>query len=207
MKSWFINISEQYKYFTWTPERTGSTHFTNIISKLEFQSADIVDGKIISYKENTRHNHFCTLFENHWDYKFIITTRNPYSMVLSMLGVSYMENLSDVQYEIELRIEHILQNPFDSPFCCQCFQNRKPDYFLRLENLYEDWIKIPFVQTHELNISGELKKLTEIRMNEQKNTEDVNYWKKYYNKRIADLVYYNFPNNFELFGYDKDSWK
>jgi len=207
MKSWFINISEQYKYFTWTPERTGSTHFTNIISKLGFQSAKIVDNKIVSYEEKVRHNHFCTLSQNHLDYKFIITTRNPYSMVISRAGIPSMENILDIQSELESRINAIVQNLITFPFCCRCFQERKPDYFLRLENLYEDWIKIPFVRTHELNISGELKKLTSIRMNERNNTKDINHWKKYYNKRTADLVYYSFPNNFELFGYTKDSWK
>jgi hypothetical protein len=207
MKSWFVNISEKYKYFTWTPERTGSTHFTDIITKLGFQSADIIDNKIISYRDNVRHNHFCSLFENHWYYKFIVTTRNPYSMVISRTGASSMKKNDNLQKEIEIRIENMMQNPVDNPFCCQCFQKRKPDYFIRLENLYEDWIKIPFVNTHELNLSGELEKLTGIRLNEQINTEDTNYWKKYYNKRIADLVYYNFPNNFELFGYDRDSWK
>jgi hypothetical protein len=206
MKSWFVNISEQYKYFTWTPERTGSTHFTNIITKLGFQSADIIDNKIVSYRE-VRHNHFCSLFENHWDYKFIITMRNPYAMMMSRVGATTINDEVDSQSVIELRIENLLQNNITAPICCQCFQQRKPDYFIRLENLYEDWIKIPFVRTHELNLSGELKKLTEVRKNEQVGTEDTNYWKKYYNKRIADLVYYNFPYNFELFGYDKNSWK
>ena len=42
-------------------------------------------------------------------------------------------------------------------------------------------------------------------------TDNLGYylvgWKKFYNKRLADLVYYNFPHHFELFGYDIDSWK
>ena len=207
MKSLFINISEKYKYFTWTPERTGSTHFTKIIDKLGFQSAVIEDNKIISYGNTVRHNHFCILFENHWDYNFLITIRNPYAMTISRVGAPTMEFNDESKKIIRTRVENQFQADWSSFGCCNCFHKRKPDFAIRLENLYEDWIKVPFVQMHGLNISGELKQLTNTRINEQINTEDPNYWKKYYDESLADLVYYNNPETFELFGYDKDSWK
>ena len=34
MKPHFLNISEKYKAFTWTPARTGSTNFTDILNRL-----------------------------------------------------------------------------------------------------------------------------------------------------------------------------
>ena len=209
MKTWFVNISEQYKYFTWTPERTGSTHFTNLLTKLSFQTAVVnEDNKIIEYKNEPTHNHFCQLIDNHMDYKFIITTRNPYAMMMSRTFAFQNLNAELTQKEIEWKLEHYTQTFRTSEIlCCHCFQERKPDYFVRLENLYEDWLKIPFVKNHELYLSGELEKICKTRINEQKNTEDSNYWKKYYNQRLADLVYYNYINNFEFFGYDKNSWK
>lgn len=189
------------------PERTGSNHFTKIIDKLGFQSATIEDNKIISYNDKVRHNHFCGFFENHWDYKFLICIRNPYAIAISRSGAPMMEFNDETLKIIRARIENNLQSTYSSFSCCNCFHQRKPDFAIRLEFLYEDWIKVPFVSTHSLNISGELKELTETRINNQKNTEDPNYWKKYYNQSLSDFVYYNNSETFELFGYDKDSWK
>jgi hypothetical protein len=32
-------------------------------------------------------------------------------------------------------------------------------------------------------------------------------WKEFYNQELADLVYEKFLEQFQLFGYHKDSWK
>jgi hypothetical protein len=45
---------------------------------------------------------------------------------------------------------------------------RKPDYVLRVETLYEDYIKIPFVRNSLLNTSGILKDLCSKKMNRSK---------------------------------------
>jgi hypothetical protein len=55
-------------------------------------------------------------------------------------------------------------------------------------------------------LSGELEKQCKIKKNEKPEIFKRN-WKDYYNQTIADLVYYNFSNYFEFFGYNKDSWK
>jgi len=208
-----INISEKYKFFCWTPERTGSTHFTTILDKLGFQSADLnlETKKISNFRTGVRHNHTCNFFENHWDYKFVISVRNPYSMVISRSGINESEfikynDFTFINQFLKSRVENMMQNPFDIDGCCQCFHERQPDYIIRLEHLYEDWLKLPFVTNHGFNLSGELETLTKIRLNNSIN-EGGDYWKKYYDQSLADLVYYNHPDSFELFGYDKDSWK
>lgn len=206
MKSHFLNISEKYKAFTWSPARTGSTHFTDILNRLGFQSAYFEGPKLISTQKTVRHNHSCFFFENHLDYKFITSMRNPYSMIISQIGGAAMEFNEKTNQEIRIRIENLMQVPFPE-YCCQCFHTRQPDYVVRLENLYEDWIKIPFVAEHKLNVSGELKQLTNMKLNWGVNTSEPNYWKKFYNQPLADLVYYNHPESFDLFGYDRDSWK
>jgi len=206
MKPYFLNISEKYKAFTWTPEKTGSTHFTDILDRLGFQSAYFEDFKLKSFKKSVHHNHSCTFFENHFDYKFIISMRNPYTMMFSQAGGPRMEFDEKNTNQIRIRMEDILSQ-LEPNFCCQCFHIRKPDYAIKLENLYEDWIKIPFVAQHELNLSGELKKLTQRKLNHYMNGKEINYWKRFYNQSLADLVYYNHPESFDLFGYDRDSWK
>jgi len=206
MQEYYLNISDKYKCFTWTAQRTGSTHFTDILNRLGFQSAYFKEGKLIKYRNSVWHNHFCRFFENHFDYTFLISIRNPYSMIISQAGGGRKEFSSEDQKLVHSRIENLMQNPLDVGGCCQCFHTRKPDYAVRLEHLYEDWIKIPFVKNHELNLSGKLEELTKIQLNSGV-IGNPNYWKKYYNQSMADLVYYNHPDTFEFFGYDRDSWK
>jgi hypothetical protein len=208
MENWYVNISLKHKYFVWTPERTGSTHCTNILTNLDFECGVVnKENQIIEYENKPIHNHYCRLIKNHLDYKFILTVRNPYAMMLSRIfSLSKMKS-DATQKDIELKLEDFIQFGFTKNNCCYCFEKRTPDYFLRLENLYEDWSNIPFVKNHEYNTLGKLKEACNVRMNEQINTENPDYWKKYYNQRLADLVYYNYVNNFELFGYDKNSWK
>ena len=65
-------------------------------------------------------------------------------------------------------------------------------------------MKIPFVRDSELNRSGQLQKI----ISEQPNKQKINYnWKDMYNQKNADIVYYNNSYYFDLFGYDKNSWK
>jgi len=203
-----INISQKHKFFSWTNQRTGSTHFTYMLEKFGFGSVDLdLDTmKLSNLKEEVRHNHNCYLFENHLDYKFIVSVRNPYSMMISQSGVMSEKSFSEKKKFAKIRIENLIQNPITDGGCCNCFHQRKPDYFIRLENLYEDWIKVPFVKSHELRFPGELKKQTEIVMNNQPGTEG-DYWKQFYDKSLADSVYYSQPDTFELFGYNRNSWR
>lgn len=203
-----INISRKHKFFSWTHQRTGSTHFTHMLGEFGFESADLdmQTLKLSNFQEKVRHNHTCSLFENHWDYKFIVSVRNPYSMMISQSGIITDKNLPNKKELAKIRIENLIQSPFNPDGCCSCFHKRKPDYFVRLEHLYEDWLKVPFVESYELRFPGKLKKQTEIVMNNQPNPEG-DYWKQFYDQSLADSVYYSQPDTFELFGYDKNSWR
>jgi hypothetical protein len=207
-KSRYINISRQYKFFAWTHQRTGSTHFTNILKKLNFESAELnlETKKLSNFASIVKHNHTCLLFENHSDYKFIVSVRNPYSMVVSHTGVMSLPDFSRGKEKFRNIVENQVQNPHNPDGCCNCFHERTPDYAIRLEHLYEDWLKIPFVRSHELNTSGELEKLCNVPLNGMRKTI-TNSWKEYYDQTTADSVYYSQPYSFELFGYDRDSWK
>jgi hypothetical protein len=200
-----INISDKYKTFVWTPERTGSNHFTNIIRKLGFKSHFFENDKLFKVDGLQLSSH-CKFFENHWDYSFILSTRNPYSNYMSFAAVGYMSFTLENQKIVRERIEREFQFPLIPGNCCHCFHIRTPDYFVRTESLYEDYLKIPFIKNHEINLSGELERLCKEKINSSPSVIE-NYWKKFYDQDMADLVYYNNINSFELFGYSKDSWK
>jgi hypothetical protein len=76
---------------------------------------------------------------------------------------------------------------------------------VRVESLYEDYSKIPFIVESDYYKSGELKKMTTQKINVSNKDEFL--WKKFYTQEIADIVYYRMLRYFEMFGYDKDSWK
>jgi hypothetical protein len=84
------------------------------------------------------------------------------------------------------------------------FEKRTPDYPLRQENLYGDYLKIPFIRDSKLNQSGVLEELCQKKLNKGRYTKPV---KDYYNQETANIVYTNYKEYFDLFGYDKDSWK
>jgi hypothetical protein len=83
-------------------------------------------------------------------------------------------------------------------------KERLPDYFIRQENLYDDYVKIPFVRDSKLNECGILKELCDRKINKGPNKKPI---KDYYNQETADIIYLNYKEYFDLCGYDKDSWK
>jgi hypothetical protein len=202
---YYINISEEYKTFVWSPQRTGSNHLTNIIKKLGFKSHYFEDDKLVKV-DDLELSGYCKFFENHWDYSFILSTRNPYSTYASLAGAGHKDFTLENREIVRNKMEYEFQFPKILGNCCHCFHIRTPDYFLKTESLYEDYLKIPFIKKHEITLSGELEKLCREKINSSPAVSE-NYWKKYYDQDMADLVSYNNVNIFELLDYDKDSWK
>ena len=125
-----------------------------------------------------------------------------YSVFYLLASYDTLEN----QKLVRERMEREFQFPIVSGNCCTCFHIRTPDYFVRTESLYEDYLTIPFIKNHDINLSGELERLCKEKINSSPAAIE-NYWKKFYDQDMADLVYYNNVNSFKLFGYNKDSWK
>jgi hypothetical protein len=69
-----------------------------------------------------------------------------------------------------------------------------------LENAYEDYIKIPFVNDSILNKSGVLKEIIQKKLNET--YTKVNK-EEYLTEKNKELIYNFLKNQFELFGYEK----
>ena len=108
---------------------------------------------------------------------------------------------------IKIYYENFLEDEFghvNNCFECTSFHIRKPDYFVRTENMYEDYSKIPFVRNTDFFESGMLKELCEKKINENPYKAD---WRDCYTQETADLVSYNSQEYFKIFGYDRNSWK
>lgn len=190
-----INISEKNKVVTWTPAHTASRLACKIFDNFDFVSYNVSKGGKI-WKKGFEHNHYIGLPENHLDYELIMTCRNPYtSCTAGFDGAGAQENLIK-------SLEETYQSDYHINFY-NFLKYRKPDYFIRVENLLEDYLKVPFIRYSEFYKSGEMEKL--INNNPFKNKVYTN--RPVIDKKLADLIYYNNSYYFELLGYDKNSWK
>lgn len=204
-----INVSEKHKSILWLWKKCGTSHMTRILNKFDFNYYEIKGSRLHLLKKGIVQKHYCNLFNGHENYKIISAIRNPYSRFFSEFTFkrSNEEFIPDEENKETFR-NFIYQTTVFSEVLnndCIDFSNRIPDYPVRLENLYEDYSKIPFIIESEYFKSGELKKDLDIKVNVS--NVDVNLWKNFYNQEIADIIYYRMPRYFEIFGYDKNSWK
>jgi hypothetical protein len=208
MKS-FVNVSQKHKTILWLWKKCGTEHMTKIMNKYDFKHYKIENDKLILTHNWVEKNHNCNLFIGHENYKILAAVRNPYTRFFSDFTFNRIpqefayteENIEKFRvhiYSIIVHSEKLFENCID-------FEGRTPDYPVRLENLYEDYSKIPFIVESEYYKSGELKKATTQKVNVS--NENENLWKKFYTQETADIVYYRMARYFDLFGYDKNSWK
>jgi hypothetical protein len=195
-----INISEKHNCFVWLPTRTASNHAVHLLNHFEFYNikCDFYRNIIKEKKDFLIHQHQFSLFDGHEKYKLISTIRNPYSRSVSLY--EFLNSGGERGFDsFDNFVLNYKKNPVKP-----IFGERVPDFFLRQENLYDDYIKIPFVRDSKLNECGILKELCEKKINKSPNRKPI---KDHYNQETADIIYSNYKEYFELCGYDKDSWK
>jgi hypothetical protein len=205
----YINISEKYKVILWLWKKCGTSHMAKIMNNFDFKYYKIKDDTLILHDNKVNQKHYCNLFNGHEKYKILAAIRNPYTRFFSeytfnRLPEEFFPNDSNRE---NFRIFIYQTTVYSDIFTYNCidFSQRIPDYPVRLENLYEDYSKIPFIVESDYFKSGELKKYVNKKINVS--NEDENLWRKFYTQEIADIIYYRMPRYFELFGYDKNSWK
>ncbi len=204
-----INLSQKHKIILWLWKKCGTSHMTKIMNKFDFKYYRIDGDSLKLLNNNVVQKHYCNLFHGHEEYKILSAVRNPYTRFFS--DFTFKRRPEDFIYN-EINKENfrlfIYQSIVYSDIIsneCVDFSQRVPDYPVRLENLYEDYSKIPFIVESEYYKSGELKKATAQKVNVS--NENENLWKQFYTQETADIVYYRMPRYFDLFGYDKNSWK
>lgn len=190
------NISEKYKSILWLPERTGSGTNAKIMSLYDFRCFGnlLVDGNRYSY------THACKMNHEYQDYFKICTTRNPYSRVLSIyrsLGTYPPEfrprnkdNFKEYLKWIETRdMTDINYSYITNPRITIQF-----DALIRLENIEEDYKKIPFIS--EVLTDQELK-------NKLMWIKPIDEWEHFYDVDSKGIVSKLCEKHFEMWGYEK----
>ena len=192
----FFNASLDYQVVSWTGHKTGSTTMVNILNELRFKFYKF-NGKDFEVLNNRPQRiHGCYSDSIPYGFKVLSSLRNPFSQIVSEYRYGPLENFNSFVIKILSQRKSL---------GCFFFEERKPDYIVRLENMFEDYSKIPFVIESNFFKSGILKKFTQYRMNEH--PEGKTNWKDYYNEEIAEMVIQTFPYHFSDWLYDKNSWK
>lgn len=218
------NINLEEKYVLLTPPRTGSRRSLLISERLNFNTYKSVNGVLEFHAKGTTHNHTHDLFNGHEEFKIIMTCRNPYSVMVTefkhSLGTSETIktnfNLHSLFSDFIYDFYETNASSWYSPTAFRFREeltNRKIDYRIRLENMFEDYCKVPLIKDSEIYFDGTLKSLTDEVIGshlEHKNLKHLNNLPKdfrdYYNKESSDFMKSKFYNLFEFMDYDMDSW-
>lgn len=196
-----INILPDYNYIVWMPAKTGTRHALEVLKRygLKVFEYENSENSTPLFNEKTTYVHPCNLHKTYQNFKIICLARNPYARILSYY------NFVSLPLDDKLMFYNFVYDQcmyVDNS--CFRFDDRIPEYFLRLEYLYEDYSKIPFINSSEYFRNGLLEQFCKFKIGKTKREVDL---KDFYDQKTADLVYYNFSHYFELLGYDKESWK
>lgn len=179
MKSGTITASWIFTYFDF------QTYTRNLETNTEFANPAI----------STVHSFYLPPETN--EPKIIMTIRNPYDRFLSRFLFTWTKQEpptpEDFDNHVIISIEKL--NPmYIIP------EDINPTYIIHLENLYEDYMKIPFVKESNLNKSGVLQEILQKKINENRFKVEK---EKFLTERNKELIYNFMKNQFELFGYEK----
>jgi hypothetical protein len=195
---YLLNLSIEHKTFLWTQQKTGSGLALEVFRKFGFKCYPIKDNVLNLTDSFICHPHQACLFDGNENYSMIATIRNPYTSIFSEYGQGKKEASSE-----EFRV--FLEKKFHTGKKNLFFDDwkRRPDYMLKIENLMEGYSSIPFIKESQYYKSGLLEETINRKPNKNIFGHD---WRNYFNKQIADLIYYSTSKYFNNFGYHKDSW-
>jgi len=188
-----MNFSEKFKIRWYLPPRCGSRSTFKILRFFKF----------------SLNNHSFLLNDKQSDYQTIFNIRNPYFRLISLfyLHCEMEKNFSRdfKKWSIAVLKERsvfVFNNPYDLEINLKLL-GRNPNHFVKIENFYEDLIKIPIIQD---NMSVDLENVFQkaVHSNEYKNNFKGNI---FYDEELADIVYDKLKYQFEVFDYNKNSWK
>lgn len=194
-----MNYSKKYKINWFTPIRTGTRATKKIMDYFKFEVSGVHDEH---YNEETK------------DYEIIVNTHNPYKRLYSIFNLNKI-NIPESIFGFEFWIRNLCSGPripTEPPNPFQIYMSKyyynfpkKPKHIVRVENFYEDLQKIDFIANDNSEELNEIFVNT-ILINRYISEENEN-WKSLYNQNFADFIYENFKDDFEIFGYDRNSWK
>lgn len=182
-----FNISEKYKCLWIAPSRTASRNTSKILTHYGFQ----LNGNPVFYNNKYNYSHFIPDLNSYPNYKVICNVRNPYSRVLSHFE-NYATKLKDKNKE-NFRV-YVETKGWKEINLVQPILYKKPEYTLRMENIKEDLLKLPFI----FDVIDE-NQLDEYLIPDTNSLP----WEYFYDDDLKEIVYRSFENHFIFWGYEK----
>jgi hypothetical protein len=180
------NVSERFHAVWIAPERTGSRTVAQVLNYCGFLN----NQKPISFcgiQTHTHRFHDPHLFQ---DWIHVCSARNPYARTYSVFKM--IEREEKISFE-EFVLNKIFNTRGKIMFLHPIFQ-KKPDYIIRLENLKNDLIKIPFVT----------ECLTETQLDYMiTHGKPLSSWEEHYSEEMKEIIYETLKHQFLTWGYDK----
>lgn len=197
-------VSDKHNSFVWTPMKTASSHVSFVFSFFDFvtYTKNINTNVIVSQSsEFLNFGHSFSLPDGHENMTFICSMRNPYLRVFSLFSRRFLnpQNKPEIS-EFEDFFNETIEVEPEFTKTANMFEDRVPDYILRSENLYEDYLKIPFVYESKLNQCGILEDICNRKINIGLGTLAPEI---YLTESVKTKIYRMFQPHFELFGYEK----
>lgn len=217
-----INLSEVLGYMFILPPSTATRSAIEVLKNYPFGSYFVHENKLIYLNDGPTHSHCNKLFDGHEKYKLIMTCKNPYSKWVSRYRLD-MINEKQVKSSFDIKnsfYEHVLdqvyvydlKNILKGTELKFSRMDKNVSHFIRTENILEDYRSIPFIGGSELDKSGKLEEILNNPVGKFPKKAKISWklpedWRDYYTQETADLVFGLFKQDFEFYGYDRNSWK
>jgi len=203
-----VTYSEKEKMILILPPKTGTIHAAFMFNHFDFTTKlyELETEELLVDYNYVMNHHGVKFSDKFKDYSVILTARNPYAILVSEY-YQEIKNKFDDDKPTKTFKEYFSNNLNSNDFFHKngFFFKKTPDYLLRVESLYHDYIQIPFVRNSKLNKSGLLYELCNKKLHSNKNNNKS--LEEYYTEDMADYVYTNLKSYFDLASYHKDSWK
>lgn len=201
------------------PERTATRTIGQL---LNFWDVEIYEGNQFKkcppmknltgeFSQGLRHEWIGT--DLYSDYDVYLNVRNPYTRMKSYYYSLFLKNDCPASNDCDLSFGQFLDkyckteggmlNHFRFE---QIYETRQPKQVIKYETLKEDLIKIPFI-SQKLSESTEFKEEWDRVIENNifdKETKGSSYS---YSENDAEKIFTLFRRQFEIFGYEEDSWR
>lgn len=183
------NISEKYKVEWVAPERTGSRKVAEILSYYGFSN----NGKPLYHYNNYFHSHYGP-DEKYKEYTLISNARNPYARTYSIFKNLYPQSIDKSKEKFKKYLFEEMEKDITKRMIVNPFFEKPPAYIVRLEYMFEDLLKLPFI--FDVLNESQLKMLCS-------HGKPLEEWEKYYDQETKEFVYGLTKHHFDVWGYEK----
>lgn len=213
-----MNFFPNEKYVWILPERTGSRAMGQI---LNFWQGEKYNGDQIQQIDKFRNEkgEFTQVYSHEWysrgydttNFTFCLTTRNPYSRMLSyykslFLQLDCREQECDYPFKQFMEDSMIKSGYVHHLSYDKIYDETQVHYVVHLENIANDLISVPMIR-QLYDTSNEFRsEWTRVIINNIFTKESEGNDLKL-TEEDAEIVYRTFERQFQLFGYSEDSWR